>query len=185
MKKSLGLLAGLLCAMLILFCGCNTTDTIQIPERPEDTNLEFWIADNVTGYDWNEYEGAGGFSWGVREYYGKGYERIVGEDGNKVEREYYVIYSITSWPDYSDIESHITGITITDPAVMVYGLTVNSTIEEFDAVFQEKGYELYNWGSNYLKARGARKNGFVFSLSEQEHVIRIGATVTNRDNMVF
>lgn len=183
MKKSVALLAGLLGIMLIAFCGCNTEGVPEIPECPEDTDLEFWIVEDVSNISWENYDGTSG--WGVQEYYGKGYERFITEDGEKVEREYYVQYKITAWPDYSDGGNYVTGIKITDPAVTVYGLTVNSSEEEFDAVFQEKGYELYNFEAFNYSRRVASKDGFTFSIDEKYHVIRIGATVTNRNNILF
>ena len=48
-----------------------------------------------------------------------------------------VIYTVTSYPDYSDYAQHITHIYITDPAIEFYGLSRNSSFEDFDYIMKQ------------------------------------------------
>lgn len=167
MKKSLGLLAGLLCAILILFCGCSTDEIPEIPERPEDTNLEFWLLDDVDDYDW---EGHYHYVLGSAEsflesYWGTGYEPAIESNGVKVPPKHCVSYSTKYLHTANGARKVISAISITDPAVTVYGLTANSTFEEFDTVFQEMGYKIKiekddhptsPYISHFAKAKGIR-----------------------------
>lgn len=120
-------------------------DYLPIPERPEDTNLEFWITQDVAGYDFSEYEKKlGGF--GCRVYYGKGYhptEIREGCDSYMVDPEYCVKYWVGSYPDEADRGTFITRIEITDPNVTVYGLTCESSCEEFGETFRRMGFSIF------------------------------------------
>ena len=134
MKKLLAFLAGLLCTMLVLLCGCSSN---EIPERPADTNLEFWIAEDVTGHKWDKNCVLAGC--GFVNYY----DRVVtiGEHGEMIP-EHYVEYSLGVLSQCSRDVVYITRIKVTDPAIVMYGLTINSSYEEFDNVFQKMGYEI-------------------------------------------
>ena len=116
-----------------------TQQDIEIPEQ--DTNLEFWIAENVDNVDFSEYQEKYGM-FGGTQYYGKDYEPIVDEYGQQTDPEYYVLYTVTSYPDYSDSTQHITHIQITDPSIYVSGMTVNTPFEEFERIVQEHGFEI-------------------------------------------
>lgn len=187
MKRTAGIIASV-CAIVmgavLLLCGC----TDWKPERPKDTNLEFWIVDDVGGYDWSAHEltkmpwGGGGY------YYGSKYRSEYLEDGTKIAPEYYVEYHIYNWPDLADRGGYITNIYITDPEITVYRLTVNSTFEEFRKVFERKGYEVEIMS---LKEKNdtitAYRSGFGFTLGKLKGVnkFRIGARVTNNTGILF
>jgi len=176
-------------ASIAVFLGME--NSTSIPERPSDTALEFWIAENVEGINWDghdvPYEMFGGKAYLGRNYpleWIGAYTELPG---------LYVIYTITAWPDYADSGEYVTGIEITDPAVTVYGLTVNSSFEEFDALFQDRGFDIKVIKNEYWEQHQAEKDGFCFSLrtgiftekSSKKSVLTISAEVSNLDNIVF
>lgn len=159
-------------------------------EMPKDTTLEFWITENVKDQDWTRHDEIYGWM-GAREFLGSAYKKNEDADGLDQRPEHYVSYVITAWPDYADGGQFVTDITVTDPAVKVYGLTIASTFEEFDAVFEPLGYEL-SWAEGAIKTRVATKDGITYKLTraveENPDVvpqIRISAEVTNREGIVF
>lgn len=149
-----------------------------IPPRPEDTQLEFWICEDVSETDWTGHDEIYGW-FGAREYLGTGYS--AGEQNERPGTR--VSYIITAWPDYADGGSFVTGIEITDPAVSVYGLTVNSDPAEFDRVMESMGFEVREVNELY---RSASRDGITFSLSgENAPELTITAEVSNREGLVF
>ena len=159
-------------------------------EMPKDTTLEFWITENVKDQDWTGHDEIYGWM-GAREFLGSAYKKNADADGLDQRPEHYVSYVITAWPDYADGGQFVTDITVTDPAVTVYGLTIASTFEEFDAVFETLGYELF-WSEGVIKTRVATKDGITFRLTRAVEdnpdvvpQIRISAEVTNREGIVF
>ena len=187
-----GRMFGVCLALVILsFAGCvdNNRDMV-LGEMPQDTSLEFWITEDVEGYDWLGYDEIYGW-FGAREFLGKGYKRNTDSDDSMQYPEHYVSYVITAWPDYADGGEYVTDISITDPAVAVYGLTVESTFEEFDAVFGKMGCEL-SWSDGAIKTRVAKKNGITFSLTraaegnpEITPQFRISAEISNREGIIY
>ena len=159
-------------------------------EMPKDTTLEFWITEDVKDRDWTGHDEIYGWM-GAREFLGSAYKKNADADGSDQHPEHYVSYVITAWPDYAAGGQFVTDITVTDPAVKVYGLTIASTFEEFDAVFEPLGYEL-SWGEGAIKTRVATRDGITFRLTraveDNPNVvpqIRISAVVTNREGIVF
>ena len=159
-------------------------------EMPKNTSLEFWITEDVKDFDWSGHDEIYGWM-GAREFLGSGYKKNADTDGSDQHPDHYVSYVITAWPDYADGGQFVTDITITDPAVTVYGLNLASTFEEFDAVFEPLGYEL-SWSEGAIKTRVATKDGITFGLTRAVNgnpdvvpVFRISAVVTNREGIVF
>lgn len=168
----------------------NVTVTPSVGEMPENTSLEFWITEDVKDRDWTGHDEIYGWM-GAREFLGSGYKKNEDPTGSNQHPEHYVSYVITAWPDYADGGEFVTDITVTDPAVMVYGLTIESTYEEFDAVFESLGYEL-SWGEGAIKTRVATRDGITFRLTRAVEdnpdvvpVFSITAEVTNREGIVF
>lgn len=135
MKKLIALL-GLL--MLISLIGCSPNKLA----KPE-TNLEFWIAENVDDVAFSKYQEKYryGFMGSGRQYYGTGYTPATDENGRQVDPEYYVIYTVAPYPDYTSRKCHITGIYINDPDVTVYGLTVNSSNGDIRTTMESNGFK--------------------------------------------
>lgn len=187
MKKRILLLSVL--AALLCFASCGA------PAAPDkqahgETTLEFWITEDVAGVDWSAHDEIYGWM-GAREFLGSEYKKTKTEYGSEKKPEHYVSYVITAYPDYADGGQFVTDITVTDPDVKVYGLTVHASFAEFDAVFEPLGYELSN-GDGAIPTRRATKDGITFSLERPTEenpgcvpTLRIRATVTNKSEIVF
>ena len=174
MKKVLVLLTALV--YLFSLIGCY----VRIPENPE-TDLEFWIQENMDGFDFSGMRERYGIMGG-REYYGSGYVPTKDENGEQIDPDECVIYTITSYPDYSDNEQHITRITITDPAVKIYGLCSDSSLEEFDVLFESMDYTIENVGNTGLVHRAVKdKISFAYGTGS----ITISVEVTNKYGIMF
>ena len=177
MKKALSLILALT-TLLFCFVGCNNDDVDDLSQPP--SNLEFWIAENVDDVDFSNYQIKYGMMGGT-EYYGTGYVPTIDEEGQQVDPEHCVLFTVTSYPDYSSKSQHITYISITDPLIEVYGLTINSTQEEIRYQMEEKsGYEIEELGGNTLVAR---KGDYTFSFSPNKITIRVN--VTNKQGIIF
>lgn len=158
----------------------------KVPEMPKDTNLEFWITQDVSGTDFSKHHEIIGW-FGARQYYGSGYQPVFDENGYEADPEYYVKYLITAWPDYADGGSYITLIEFNDPKVTVYGLTVDSSFDEFEHIFAEMGYEISKEGSDHFESITASKNGIAFILESVNgrRKFSIEAEVTNKEGIVY
>ena len=130
--KKLSLVFLILFSMLLL-CSCSKPsfkpDEKVFFSRPKDTNLEFWISEKFVASDFaacEEYP-----STFNTMYYGTGY---------KQGDEKCVVYTIGSYSPNGEEGSYITDITISDPDVFVYALTINSSVEEFETKMQSNGF---------------------------------------------
>ncbi len=133
MKKLLVLFLSLVCVLSLVGCGNKVSNP--------NTNLEFWILDNVEDVDFSKYNEKVGLMGG-RQYYGTGYNPTDVPFGYHENPEPFVLYTVTPYPDYSNKSSYITGIYITDPSVSFYGLSVNSTREDIDYILTSNGFEI-------------------------------------------
>ena len=182
MKRTSRTLTAIL-AVILLFTlfGCGEKGV----ERPE-TNLEFWICDNADDIDLSNCKERYGIMGG-REYYGSAYTPTINEDGTQTDPEKCVIYTITSYPDYSDKTQHITRITITDPAVNVFGLTVKSSADEIITTMENFGFKIVETGAGWnpdnpyglLFKKGKINFNFL------DNCIRITADVSNKSGTTF
>jgi hypothetical protein len=160
----------------------------QYAPRPNDSGLDFWITENVENADFSDFVEIPGWM-GAREFYGKGYAPTQNENGNDQKPEHYVTYLITAYPDHADGGQFVTEIRITDPCVSIYGLTVNSTVGEYEAVFQKMGYfvTVDENGSGTLFT--ASKYGHItFTLRqnyEGKRVLTVKAKVSNNENIQY
>ncbi len=193
------ILIGLLTCSMLVFGSCNANKTISngehsendtnisaadrfAPDKPEDFALDFWIAENVEEVDLSKYQENYGW-YGAREYLGSAYKMVIDEDGSQHLPEKYVSYLVSAYPDYSDGGKYITRIEIRDPEVKIYGLSINSSLEEFDELFKSMGYEISEVGSTG-KCHKAEKEGIWFSLFEGLN-LNVNAEVENREGIIF
>ena len=165
MKKAVIAMMLLSMTVLTLLVGCADRGI----DKPE-TNLEFWIAENVDAVDFSSYQEKYGMMGGY-QYYGSGYVPTVGESGEQTDPEACVIYTVTAYPDYSSGHRHMTGISITDPSVYVYGLTVKSSDAEVQAAMEENGFTRKS-GEN-MAGRIYRKGKFSLTFTEGCIIIRV------------
>ena len=185
----------LIIILIFSMCACNNT---QLPDdgnkqtQSENnqqtqnnnlsqpiTNLEFWIAENVDDVDFSKYQIKYGMMGGT-EYYGTGYVPTVDEYGQQVDPEHCVIYTVTSYPDYANKEQHITHIYITDPKIEFYGITLNSSFEDFEYYIQSQGFEITHSNEN---SRTAEKGKYSVTITKEW--IRIRVEVENKDGIIF
>ena len=163
--------------LLLVSCASN-----KILSKPEDCTLEFWITDDVTEFDFSDYYFIPGM-FGGSMYYGKGYAPTLTDEGYDIRPEYYVIYTLTAYPDYSSKGDFVTDIEITDPAISIYGITCNSSREEFDKVFLDLGCEIEDNGVIHRATYG--KTRISFCDYESGRKITISVEVSNRQGIVF
>ena len=162
----------LIISAILLLSSCTSH-----PIEPEH-DLEFWITQNVDDFDFSSYQPKYGIMGGW-QYYGTGYVPTLDENGQQVDPENCVIYTVTNYPDYSSNSLCVTRITITDPAVKVYGLSMTSTPEEIRSTMTAAGFTVTKSGT----ALRAEKDNLRFMFSND--AIIVSAEVTNRLGIVF
>jgi len=162
----------LLISAILLLTSCTPH-----PIEPEH-DLEFWITQDVNDFDFSSYQPKYGIMGG-REYYGTGYVPTLGEDGQQIDPEHCVIYTVTNYPDYSSNSLCITRITITDPAVTLYGLSLASTPEEIRSTMTAQGFTVTESGT----AIKAEKDNLRFTFSKDS--ITVSAEVTNHLGIIY
>ncbi len=133
MKKILSFtLAALL---LLMLCGCEDTSKWFL-DRPSDTDLSLWITEEVSEDLFSEYTAVAhsGLSDIVYE---KGYSAVSTDGGYPTDPEHCVKYCVNQ---HANGKRYVTLVAITDPTVRVYGLTVESTLAEFDTAMEAQGF---------------------------------------------
>ena len=146
-----------------------------IPNVTKQSTLDFYIGQNVDDVDFSEYEIRDlGFSADYVMYYGKGYSAT--ETGDTPKQ--CVWYAVSSYPNLENEEKHIKHIFISDPAVKLWGMTVNSSAEKFTATMMAKGFEIEKRSTKYYIAT---KGNCTVSFSLKEKTIEINLLVTNEN----
>ena len=199
MKKLSVIIAAALAACF-LFAACSGVNDkaaqIALEEALKtETDLEFFILDDVANADLSEFQEIyGGF--GASRYAPKRYGIPEGSIKEQQLPDQCVVFIVSAWPDYADGGAFVTDITITDPKVRLFGLTVDSTAEEFIEKCELLGYKKAdNIDEAERTARGIKeyacvqtkdgKYSIALEKTSELAVIRINAPVSNRDNIVF
>lgn len=179
LRRTLTIILAAILLLTLFGCGENGF------EKPE-TNLEFWICDNADDIDLSNCKARYGMMGG-QEYYGSAYTPTINENGEQTDPEECVIYTITSYPDYSDKTQRITRITITDPAVNVYGLTVKSTADEIETAMKKYGFKTVEAGAawNPDNPYGLLYKKGKINLNFYDNRIIIAACVSNKSGIEF
>ena len=162
----------LLISAILLLSSCTSH-----PIEPEH-DLEFWITQDVDDFDFSSYQPKYGIMGGW-EYYGTGYLPTLDENSQQIDPEHCVIYTVTNYPDYSSNSLCITRITITDPAVKVYGLSMTSAHEEIRSTMTAEGFTVTESGTTLR----AEKDNLRFTFSKD--AITISAEVTNLFGIIY
>lgn len=170
MKKSMKILI-LVLALAVVIIGVLVF--VNRKPNPPATNLEFWIGENVDNFDFSGYQEKYGL-FGGREYYGTGYVPTFDEDGMTIDPEHCVIYTVTAYPDYSSGTSHITGIYITDPTIEFYGISLNSSFEDFEHLMKKQDFQITGANANHRTAENGK-----YSVTFTKDYIRINVKVSN------
>ena len=169
----------------LLLAGCAENKFLS---RPKDTNLEFWITERCT-FDDLQAKGCtylpGLFGGSV--FLGSGYTPVEGSEGKLIAPTESVSYTLSGYPDVLD-KGAITYISITDPKIYVYDLTIESSFKEIDAKmsklkFKKAGVSFVMTTDGCFETHSYAKNNCKFSFSK--HNIRISAATTNNQNVIF
>ncbi len=157
----------------LLLSGCSVNKFLK---RPDDTNLEFWITESCSSEDFRNKGCTYLPGWfGAEEYLGSAYELIEDEEGHKEVPDIHVKYLRSGYPDAMD-SWKITHIEITDPTIIVYGLSMNSSKDEVKNRMKELKFKENKNG-------GFIKNNCTFSFSD-EYIV-INAPSTNNSHIVY
>jgi hypothetical protein len=144
------------------------------------TNLEFWIGQNVDDVDFSSYHMQIGLMGGDA-YYGTGYVPLPDKYGKpRIPPEHYVVYTVTSYPDYSSRTKHITQIGIVDPSIQLYGISINSSKDEINTAMLNNGFtekEKTNSTVTYVNGK--------YSITFSDKYISLYVMVTNEHNIEF
>ena len=138
----------LLCTFTLVLSSCGSEKI----EKPEDTNLEYWLLDRPNKKEWTKLWGDGL----TNTYLAEGYEPVLNQYGNLSRPEHAVVYFTENYPIEEIGIKKITGIYITDPKIHVWGLTVNSTREEVVEVMGKMGFEESHFGTDIYSGRKGR-----------------------------
>lgn len=142
----------------MLLAACKKEEPVQIKEeklpfpRPEECTLDFWINENVDEVDFSGYtkgEDLSAFDFsgysqlekqkGDEKYIGSKYSTEALEDGGIAYPAACVEYTVSQNTNGNKV---ISKIEITDPEVSIYGISTNSSFNDFDKVFTGLGYRV-------------------------------------------
>lgn len=169
----------LFCITLFAMVGC--TDN-KVLDKPQDTSLEFWVMQDVSDIDFSGHYKLHGF--GADFYYGKGYQPAeIIEDSAAIPPEHCVIYTVSPYPDYSSGGQYVTRIAITDPQVTVYGITCGSTLQDFDATFENLGCTIQDKGLIHIATYGKVK--IALASYDENKELTVWVEVTNKQGIDF
>lgn len=170
-----------LCIMFTPACSDN-----KILVKPEDTTLEFWIAEKVPKEDFKDHYSIDGV-FGGYIFLGKDYHPIeIPEDNFRTQPEHCVANTVTAYPDYSSNNGKfdtVTRIEITDPVNCIYGITCNSTLDDFVIVFNALGCQIQVNGITHTASYG--KSHISFTDYEGYETVSIWVEVTNKHGIIF
>ena len=170
----------LFCITLFAMVGC--TDN-KVLDKPEDTSLEFWVAQDVADIDFGEHYKVP-YVFGADVYYGKGYQPAEIIEGSEVlAPEHRVIYTVSPYPDYSRGGQFVTRIAITDPQISVYGITCDSTLQDFDATFENLGCTIQDKGLIHIATYGKVK--IALASYDENKELTVWIEVTNKQGIDF
>ena len=181
MKRTIALTC-ILALIILCLGGCCDSKSL---ERPADTNLEFWITEDVTDFDFSDYYEVPGW-FGARQYYGIAYKPAGFKEGNfPIEPEYCVKYIVTSYPDYSSKRGHITGISISDPKITFYGISLESSDDEIIEALTSNGFTYVPLEENSIYGHRLYFEQGNVKVRFFEKVVTLEAEVTNKKGIVF
>ena len=198
MKKLFVLIIAALICLPLAACRSGNDKAAQIALEEAlktETDLEFFILDDVIDADFSGFQEIYGW-FGAREYAPKRYG--ISDDGSVPQQipEQCVRYLVSAWPDHADGGAFVTDITVTDPKIRLFGLTVDSTAEEFIEKCEQLGFKKVekrseaDQAANGIKEYACVKSkdgkySIVLEKTSERSTIRINAPVGNRNNIIF
>ncbi|MBQ7604366.1 MAG: hypothetical protein IJU75_05370 [Clostridia bacterium] len=184
MKKTILPLV-LLLSVLFLF-GCTGPAVHPDGEMPEDVSgLDFWILYDAKDEKFEDYRIWPGF--GVTGYVPEKYFPEDDEDSRYVPSNgEYVRYDVTAWPDYADGGRYVTRIEIDGVSdVSVFGLTVDSAVEEVREKLTAKGFIEEDVDVDTFVLFSSPDGKYRISFLTSGRRIQIYAPVGNRNHIIF
>lgn len=152
--------------------GCSNSKV----NKPEDGNLEFWLGEIVDESKINQDKFIPG-TFGGNMYLDDRYERVQGESMIEAPKK-AILYTVTNYPDYSSKNRAVTYISITDPDITVYGLTINSKQNDIQYKMNKMGFKQDKEATSIYT-----KGDYRFSFTES--FINFSINVTNKDGIVY
>ncbi len=133
----------LLIAALMTLVGCSScseSDT-ESTTKPPDCNLTLWINETVSDGQFNDFVSlpVGENEWSLIE---RRYDLIPDGLDSVPDGKEFTAYTVTEDENKEDGEKRVTAILVRDSSVSLFGLTVNSSAEDFVKTFSEHGYDV-------------------------------------------
>jgi hypothetical protein len=185
--KSASFLLVVFSILLSLFaCGDSSNETIENKEdeveRLEitDWSLDFWLLDK---FDKEYFEGRNSSNpyVGGSAYLDDAYEFTVNEKGQKVNPEHYVEYVFGAYPDVSSRTRGIIRINVTDPDVVMFGVTLKTEMIPAINSLIRNGFTITHVSDGGVRAKcGSYYLNFYFNDEIQLYIIQ-----TNKNGIVF
>ena len=179
-------------AAVLVLCsvGCAKEETDVYYTKPEGSGLDFWICEDVHDADFSGFSTLSG-TIGSKQYVNGRYALgPIEPDGYRELPEKYVSYTVSAWPDYADGGEFVTQIVITDPSVKLFGVSVESTMEEFIAAMTKNGFDVreHNDDIGVAMRFAYSPDGKYYVSYIITHDIRrivVNAPIENREGIVF
>ena len=168
MKKRITLISTIL--LIAVLCVCFASCQRNV-DKPEGTNLEYWLGDYNSQADLEK----AGCTYVTRGFgnvtlLGSSYTLEYNENG-KIKGS-FVLYQLSGYPDHTD-KYAITRIYINDPEVNIYGLTINSTEEEFEKILKKNGFSKKTQQVNKINFETNEIDGTFTSTHYRKNKVRI------------
>ncbi|MBQ7669987.1 MAG: hypothetical protein IJS45_04620 [Clostridia bacterium] len=192
-----------LCFALLVSCGRDEapagaesgtdgkTGEFDFYALPYGSGLDFWICQSVD--EETDFEGFyRNKLFGGREYANAKYN-VYHIGTEQIFPDKFVIYTVTAWPDYSDYSergAYVTTIWISDPEVSLWGITVDSTIPEFETKMSELGFTV-EYDEELQRYTATSPDGNYYILFDTKDggyrgaKLRVVAPVSNRNGILF
>lgn len=154
--------------------------------RPANSNLTFWITEKVDDEQLETSTLIPEFyseNFKAEQYLDAKYQPVEGETKYNMIPEIHVTYRVSPYPNYNDEGKYITGISITDPTILVYGLNIFSTKDEISRTMKIKGFKL-NCAECSGVAEYWHKNNCSFTFYPDSS-IEIVALVSNTETFMY
>ncbi len=175
----------LLAALMVFAVGCssNYKEELLYLDEPDDSNLLFYLTEAVDEQDMLD-AGCTSFDLTGNPYRKTFLDKRYDFDtvvNNTSATKCHVTYSISKYPQEAN-RYHVTQITIYDPSIKVYGLTINSSIKDIRKAMKKLKFSEteYKESEDYSVAI-FRRDRFAFIFTSES--IRLYADYLSTDQL--
>lgn len=173
-----------LVAMVAVLSGCSIGTQKTVDDVNANSTLEIDLLTSVDEVDFSDFGVVPGF--GITGYYDKKYGEENTETGEMPP--YYVLYSVTSYPDFMSRGQYVTQIDVCDPEIEIYGYSIGDSSAEFGEFLVDKGFKLNRDEARYKRFEKG-KVVIRFGVEPETQTIAMSITVevdvTNHCGIVF